>query len=260
MRARSRPRKPQEIAHVPTDASVSLPLRHTPEPLPQSIGQGPCRDEVQFALSVAALLGVAVSVIGVILAFLGSVVHRRWHSALSLDASMFPHPFDAAVVSGLYAVQTAVPLLPSILADLRPGAWVLVLLAVSALIAHVATRDRRSKRVTWLRRLLLVGGTATLAFFAFWIAVASMRAVAETGIQDLAAAAKSLRFVGGAKGGCPDGLSRRFRCVTVWKGDAMVASGILISTSQQHIVVIDPVVNAPRLLELSGLEIRGRAP
>jgi hypothetical protein len=215
---------------------------------------------VQLALSVAALLGVAASVIGVVLAFFGSVVHRRWHSVLALDAGAFPQPFDAALVSGLYSLQTAVPMIPSVLAGLRLNGWLPLAVALLFAGACVVIRRLQVRRFTWLTRIMLTASVLSLAHFVLWLSVASMRAVAESGIQEIALAAKTLRLVGGSKAGCPQGLSRRFHCVTVWKGDQMIASGLMVSASEKHIVLIDPAFDAPRLLELNGLEIRGRLP
>ena len=213
-----------------------------------------------LALSITSLFGVAVAVLGVVLAFLGSVAHRRWHSVLSIDAGLFPQPFDALVVKGVYAVQEGLPLLPVVLGALRPVAWVVILLGIGPVVAFSLTREWRSLAATWARTLLLVTGVAVLAHFAFWISIATMRAVAETGIDDLVTAAKSIRLIQGTAGGCPEGLSRRFHCVTAWRGDQLVASGIVISASTQRAVILDSAIGAPRVLDLSGLELRGRFP
>lgn len=224
----------------------------------QSCRETGLQSRLSLLLSIASIVGAGFAVIGAALAFWGSVLHRRWHSVLSLDGDLFPKAIDSLIEIGLYGAFNGVLVLPAVLGDLRWWNWIVVALAVATIAALWLARRWRMPTLNRSLTIAACVGAVFLLQVLFGVSVATMRAVAEISASDLVTVGRAARLAGAGKDDCPVGLTRRFKCVTLWRDGRAVAGGLVVDASEQHIAIFDFELQATRVLNLSDIEIRGR--
>jgi lysylphosphatidylglycerol synthetase-like protein (DUF2156 family) len=217
--------------------------------------------------SIATLLGVVSAVGGVLLHLIGVTVNETYFKQWGLDAAMFPKPTDMTLVQGYYALVNGISkIVVTLIAQHWP--WLLaygLFLGPAAWLSTVMDTFPRTRLAGWIAHHERLARIVVMFALGLGIVAVVMPLVLVTVVVVLALPISAGNQYGKTlvqeqlddfKGGCERSTSKA-KCVSLMKGEQLLARGFLIAATQPRVAIYDPAAKRTIVLETEGLTLNG---